>query len=271
MGLKNLIKDWMPPALMRVVQYTRKSGIRFEGDYPTWEAAAAQCTGYDSEHILAKVLDATLKVKRGEAAYERDSVIFDEIQYSWPVTAALMWAAAQNGGRLDVLDFGGALGSSYFQNYVFLVRLPQVRWAVVEQPHYVSVGRQYIQDDRLKFYDDIDTCLAVMRPSVILLSAVLQYLPNPMSIFKKIKEFGPEVVVIDRTPFWVNDGRPASVMVQYVPPSIYPASYPCWFFNYRETLVALSEIGYKKVEEFESLDKLTQLAEWRGLIATRRD
>ena len=39
-------------------------------------------SGYDSQLILDKVLTSTLKVKNGEAAYERDSVLFDEIQYA---------------------------------------------------------------------------------------------------------------------------------------------------------------------------------------------
>ena len=91
-------------------------------------------------------------VKRGEAVFERDSVIFDKVQYAWPVTAGLMWVAARNGGRLSVLDFGGSLGSSYFQNREFLAYLPNVRWSVIEQAHFVKAGRKHIQDERLVFY-----------------------------------------------------------------------------------------------------------------------
>jgi putative methyltransferase (TIGR04325 family) len=38
------------------------------------------------------------------------------------------------------------LGSSYFQNRKFLQSLPDVRWNVVEQPHYVDAGRKYIEE-----------------------------------------------------------------------------------------------------------------------------
>jgi len=48
------------------------------------EEAMELSTGYDSERILGKVRDSLLKVKRGEAVYERDSVLFDKVQYSWP-------------------------------------------------------------------------------------------------------------------------------------------------------------------------------------------
>ena len=58
-------------------------------------------------------------MKRGEAVFESDSVLFDEIKDSWPVTAALMCAAARSNGELYFLDFRWSLGSSYFQNRRF--------------------------------------------------------------------------------------------------------------------------------------------------------
>ena len=101
--LKALAHDWLPPAIARLIVRgqapQQDGGLRFEGDFATWEEAKAQCTGYDAKDILAKVLAATLKVKCGEAAFERDSVLFDEVEYAWPMLAGLMWAAARNGGR----------------------------------------------------------------------------------------------------------------------------------------------------------------------------
>jgi putative methyltransferase (TIGR04325 family) len=235
MSIKTIAKDWLPPAVVRALRPRRNRGIRFQGNYATWEAAAAQCTGYDAEPILTKVLEATLKVKRGEAAYERDSVLFDEIEYAWPVTAALMWAAAQNAGRLDVLDFGGALGSSYFQNRAFLANLPQVRWSVIEQEHYVQAGREHIQDDTLRFYSSIDCCLADNKPNVVLLSSVLQYLPVVDNVIKKINDSGATTIIIDRMPF--NNEHCNKICVQNVPESIYKASYPMKIFSLDKFIV----------------------------------
>ena len=93
-----------------------ENNTSFEGSYSTWQEADALCNGYDNMDILEKVLSAILKVKNCESVYERDSVIFDQIEYSWPVLTGLMWAAAQNSGCLKVLDFGGSLGSSNLEN-----------------------------------------------------------------------------------------------------------------------------------------------------------
>ena len=73
-----------------------ENNTSFEGSYSTWQEADALCNGYDNMEILEEELSATLKVKNGEAVYERDSDIFDHIEYSWPVLTGLMCAAAQN-------------------------------------------------------------------------------------------------------------------------------------------------------------------------------
>lgn len=227
--LKIMARDWLPPALIRLLRLVRGGGIRFNGDYATWEEASAHCTGYDAEEILAKVLDATLKVSRGEAAFERDSVLFDENEYAWPVLAGLMWAAARNGGKLNVLDFGGSLGSSYFQNRKFLLGLPEVRWNVVEQAHYVEAGQAQIQDEQLRFYKTISECLVENKPNVVLLSSVMQYVESPFDLVAELGKVGATCLIIDRTPFALN--KKDKLVIQEVPSAIYSASYPMWIFS----------------------------------------
>lgn len=231
-ALKSLALDWLPPAVIRWLRRQRGGGIGFEGEFATWEEAAARCTGYDAEGILTKVLAATLKVKRGEAAFERDSVLFDHIEYAWPVLSGLMWAAARDCGRLNVLDFGGALGSGYFQNREFLQKLPSVRWNVVEQAHYVEAGQANIQDEQLRFYKTIEDCLTDNQPNVVLLSSVLQYLESPTEVVRKLSAVGAACLIVDRTPF---SAQPEDrILVQRVRPSIYDASYPMWVFSHKK-------------------------------------
>jgi hypothetical protein len=55
-----------------------------------------QSHGYDNDTILKKCKDALLKVKNGEAVYERYSVLFDKVQHSFPVLAGLLRAAIAN-------------------------------------------------------------------------------------------------------------------------------------------------------------------------------
>lgn len=268
-AFKSLVLDWLPPAMARWVRQRRGGGIRFEGEFATWEEAASRCTGYDAKGILDKVLEATLKVKRGEAAFERDSVLFEEIEYSWPMLAALMWAAARNGGKLNVLDFGGALGSSYFQNRAFLQPLPEVRWSVVEQAHYVEAGTAHIQDKQLRFYKTIEECLSENRPNVILLSSVLQYLESPKSWINELKMVGADIVIIDRA--IVNASDCDTIFVQRVPSVIYSASYPCFSLSENRLINAVSP-DYVLKSCFSSLPfpaLLSIASEFKGYIFER--
>ena len=204
-------------------------------------------------------------MKSGEAAYERDSVLFDEVHYAWPVAAGLMWAAAQDGGHLSVLDFGGSLGSSYFQNTQLLEGLQDVRWSIVEQSHFMEAGRQFIQDEKLRFYETIDECIKTEKPNVVLLSSVLQYLEKPYELLELLLKTDAESLIIDRTPF-LNGYADDLVKVQVTPSSIYSASYPLWFFKKSNLMRMAISHGYELKVEFDALDRLDSSATWKGML-----
>lgn len=244
--LKSLMKEFIPPWLWRL----GRSNV-FRGDYRTWPEAAAASVGYDADRILVKVCDAVLKVKNGEAAYERDSVLFDEVQYSWPLLSALLWIASRGGNRLRLVDFGGALGSSYFQNRSFLAHLEALQWNIVEQRAFVECGNRHFADRVLSFHVSLEDCLRLHPCDTILLASVLPYLEQPHELLDKVLEVGFEYIIIDRTPLlmWGERDR---LTVQRVPGHIYPASYPAWFFN-RSRLLGHFAGRYKKIAEFDSL------------------
>lgn len=240
--------------------------IHFNGDFDSWSDAASSCVGYDSKEILDKVLHASLMVKGGNASFERDSVIFDSIQYSWPVLAGLMFGANLSGESLSVLDYGGSLGSSYYQNKKFLNLLQAANWSVVEQPEFVRAGRKFIQGNNLFFYESIEACVQDRKPNVFLLSSVLQYLENPEVVLMEVFKAKPKVIILDRT-CYLRDGNKSKISVQVIPGFPYTASYPCRFFI-EELLVNLFDRnGYSLIESFVALDDgLSEIGTWKGHI-----
>jgi len=243
------------------------TGHGYFGSYPSWEAARGASSGYDAEHILDKVKGALLKVKRGEAAYERDSVLFDHIEYSWPVLAGLLWVASQNGNRLNVLDFGGSLGSSYFQNRKFLSHLKELHWNVVEQPHFVRCGLENFQDENLRFYASIEDCLCDNSPTVLILSSVLSYLEDLDGMLVSMLDRDFPYIIIDKTHF-VIEGEDR-ITVQRVPAWIYKASYPCRFFNETRLLSLFAAAGYELTEDFVNPDCANIPSVFKGFIFRR--
>jgi putative methyltransferase (TIGR04325 family) len=222
----------------------------FFGNYPSWEAAQRDASGYDAPSIIGTVKDAAWKVKTGRAAYERDGVVFDRIELPYPLLALLLRIGVEARNRLRLIDFGGSLGTTYRQTREFLSCLDEIRWTVVEQPHFVECGRALFSDAELSFAADIPEARAVNPDArTILLSGVIGYVPEPGAVIAEIVREGFENVVLDRTAF-VESG-PTRIVVQRVPPSIYAASYPARLFR-RDDLLGLFGSSYRVVAEFDS-------------------
>ncbi|CAN5352294.1 hypothetical protein BH09BAC2_BH09BAC2_15890 [soil metagenome] len=216
------------------------------GNYSSWDLALSNSIGYDDNLILEHCKQSLLKVKNGEAIYERDSVIFDKIQYSWPLTAALLKVAFAQNGILNVLDFGGSLGSSYFQNRNFIQPLKSLKWNIIEQQNFSDTGKLYFENDNLKFYETIDECFGETKPDILIISSVLQYLKEPYQFIEKFIETGLKYIFVDMMPF--NYQHFDRLTIQKVPDTIYSASYPCWFLDYQKVLNSFCE-KYKLISE----------------------
>ena len=265
--LKAVFKELCPPFLEKFYK-AHFEPFGWSGNYATWEEALAETTGYDSRVILEKVKASTLTVKSGEAVYERDSVLFDEMKYSWPILAGLLKIAIQNGNYLKLVDFGGSLGSSYFQNRAFLGEAITVRWHIVEQHSFVECGKQYFENEELRFFHTLDDCLLKENPKTLLLSSVLQYLEKPYNFIETVISKNFEWILVDRTPFSVN-GKDR-ITVQKVQPNIYSASYPCWFFDETHFLKSFEQ-RYHLVATFQSTDTANLPAEFKGFIFNIRE
>lgn len=244
----------MQKHLEKLKKMFRREHEWFTGNYRDYEEARRNCTGYDAPLILEKVKESLLKVKRGEAAYERDSVIFDKIEYSLPLLSFLLYAASASGNKLNILDFGGSLGSTYFQNRKFLNRLSALKWNIVEQPNFVACGKRDFADEKLLFFSSISECIRSQNPNILLMSSVLPYLPSPYEKIDEILNCDFEFIIIDRTPFFRSD-LPDRLTIEHVPPEIYEAEYPAWFLNKHKFISALSN-KYELYETMSANDKL---------------
>ena len=267
----NILRNLAPSIVTST--YRRLSGKGgFYGNYSTWEDARKLCTGYDDDVILHKVMEAALRVRKGDAAYEQDSVLFDRIRYSWALLAGLLWIASRNGNRLSLLDFGGSLGTTYLQNVKFLNHLEELRWSIVEQEKFVQCGRRYFENEHLTFYCDVDECMGERQPDTILFSGVLQYLEKPYDVLAEILRKGFRQIIIDRTPF-LERGEDR-VTVQLVPPEVYPASFPAWFFNL-ENFRNFFSSDFDLIAEFDSLESFNlgeiHDSQGKGFIFRRKE
>jgi len=234
----------------------------------SWDTAIRDSAGYSDSGILERVDASTRLVISGEVAYERDGFTFIEPDARWPVVTGLLHAYARD-GYLRVLDFGGSLGSTYWQHRRLLANAVD-RWAIVEQESFIERGKALPTSD-IEFHADLATAIEQVQPNVILFSSVLQYLEDPMSVVSQLWRDTFADMVIDRTPMWTGSTNVATI--QQVPVQLYDGSYPAWIIS-EPLLLRLFEFD-GSVTKFMGLESNTQTSggkdvTWQGLLVNRK-
>jgi putative methyltransferase (TIGR04325 family) len=246
------------------------------GDYPDWQSAERACRGYEDAAIIERVESAALSVQKGDARYERDGVLFHDNSEVTNLTKCLKFVAdtvqpkeslflqdsfvagktptsREGRSELRVLDFGGSLGSLYFQHQRFLSQFEGLIWCVVEQAHFVDLGQKQFADARLRFAYTISEAVEKYQPTVVLFSSVLQYVEDTDSYLAEVARHKIPFIWIDRTAFW--NGQYDRFLKQIVSLKIYKTSYPTRIFSlplFKNKLDA----DYDILETFDSPDKM---------------
>lgn len=234
----------------------RERMTRYEGPFASWEQAAERCEGYDSSAVLEATRRAVSRHLRGEGFYETDSVLVEKPEYSYFMLACVLRVLAESAGTAQIVDFGGALGSSYYQLRSFLGGEPDCVWHVVEQEAHVRCGRAEFESEFLKFHYGIEACLEGLDepPALLILSGVLHFLPDPYAVLSTLCEHGFPRILIDRTPL---SETPAETVYSYtVPTEIYSASYPFWILS-RDRLLGAFEPEYELIAQHRDPAPLT--------------
>lgn len=265
--MKALLKQVIPPILFSQLKKLSSSKYGWKGNYSSWEEAEANSDGYAKENIVRKVKEALLEVKNGEAVFERDSVLFYEEDYNWQLLSALFYVGSRLKGDLHVLDFGGSLGSTYFQNIKFFERIDSFSWSVIEQAHYVEIGKEDFQTNTLRFYESIDACRNERNVNCLLLSSLLQYIKEPYALLDQLLIEDFPFIIIDRMPF--NTKNKDRISVQIVPPEIYEASYPCHLLNEEKFIEYFRKNNFTLHTSFDAIDGKAIDYKYRGFIFER--
>jgi putative methyltransferase (TIGR04325 family) len=234
--LKVVLKNLLPPYFTQFARYCRSAirslshtdeKIGFKYGFENYSQSEIYLRsigfdGYQEEEFIEKLTAAARNVRDGIFAYERDTVVFNSTQYSWPLVAALLLAADQK-NSISVLDYGGGLGTTYRQNRRFLAsKSIKISWKILEQEALVKIGREEFLNDELDFINELGELKEV--PKLVIFGGSICYLPYPYDVMKEIFNLGPEFIVLDRTPF--VSGRDDLFAVQFVPPTIYKAALP---------------------------------------------
>lgn len=247
------IKLFIPPIMLVGARKIRlllgkqpPSGL--EGPYSSWRDAVANSDGWDAPAILEKTLDLSLKMRDALIEFQQDLVEYGRIRYSETILAFLAMASGMNGGKLEIVDFGGSLGTNFAQNKKILRPFTddgKCKWNIVERPPTVDLGRKHFEDQNLQFFATLDE-LKVQRdqlPTSFLFSGSLQYIDEPFALLDRIIDDGMNLIAFDR--LLVSPKAQHEIFIQH-----HRAAYPTWCFSRNLFVETMAAKGFALVEEF---------------------
>ena len=216
----------------------KKNRFYFTGPFNTWKDARKNSEGYDNDKIIKKLFESAIKVKNKKFAYERDTVLFSKPSYDWLILYNIL-KHYNNYKNLNLIDFGGSLGSTYYQHKFFLKLFKSVKWNIIEQKKITTIGKKFFKNKRLNFYNDLEFAMKENKPKLILLNNVLQYIENPTQIIDILSKYKGVTIIIDKIIF--TKKAKGIIIVQKNPKRIYEAAYPLRIFSKSKFLKKISQ------------------------------
>lgn len=143
--------------------------------YDSYDHALADSHTYEDPGII-QVVSSKTEAYRNALLAVKDQTVNNRQTVQNMFVLSYVW----HDRSLDVLEIGGACGASYFElNHLLPGRIKS--WHVVETPAMAAAGRSLFQDDRLTFYDDLDTAVSQLENLDLLIAqGVLQYMRDPL-------------------------------------------------------------------------------------------
>lgn len=187
--------------------------------------------GYEDDEIAKKIYLTTQKLIHGVARYERDGILFDDDKWDLNVITSILYVINNsNNKEINIIDYGGGMGTIFYKNKEILEKLNVRNWSIVEQESFLEWGRK-LKNSQVKFYDSISQYLKKEDKKIIdlvIISNVLQYLNKPYEVMGDISKYC-RYILINKLPLSNSDSD--IDLIQKVNPKNYSAQYPIKIFS----------------------------------------
>jgi putative methyltransferase (TIGR04325 family) len=242
MNCVNFIKLFIPKIFIYFAGRILHRVVVWQGPFNSWKEAdvyAQKIFGnYSNNSILKKVIKAANIAKKKRGSYERDGCVISSLEYGFHIISIIFYHYYNNKKKnYKVLDVGGSLGSTFYQNKKFLFLLKKLSWSVLEQKNFAEYGNLNLNEPKLNFFSNIDKAL-LKKYDLIIMSGSLQYLENYKEIFEKLIKSKPKYIILDRTIESANNEK-TKIFVQINPKKLIESSYPVRIFNQKDLFLPL--------------------------------
>jgi len=231
-NFKSIIKLLLPPIFFNFILKLLQRRNVFRGEFSNWENAKYFSKGYQNKKLLQKIISSNRICLNNPNLFERDSIIFNNPQYAFALNACLLFIISKNKtNKINILDFGGALGTSFRQFQKFTNNTIDLTWTIIEQEELYKIGIQEFSTEKLIFstYYLLDNLN--INYHALIFSSVLEFLNNPYEILLSDKFLNINFLLLDRTPVWLGED---DIITNLIASKQITGSYPCTIFSYNK-------------------------------------
>jgi putative methyltransferase (TIGR04325 family) len=168
---------------------------------------------------------------------------------------------------MNIVDFGGGLGSSYVQNIEYLSKFVSIdTWKIIEQERIVEIGLEEFTANNLSFHFAFSE-IHNLYTDLIIFGSVLQYLESPHELLREAFSVKSNFILIDRTPF--ISGTTDYFGVQQIPRGMYPVDYAIRVFSELNFLNFLESNSYEIIYEWFCELQPDPRSKYKGFLLRR--
>jgi hypothetical protein len=206
----------------------------WNGIYANWEEVPRKGDGFSGKTWLESNLARMRRAKReseqaspSPAAYNRNLL---------PVVAAMVLAQL---GELVLIDFGGGMGANYYEVKGSLPPGSRMHYHVIELSEVCAAGREFFAGTNdIVFHDqglpNLDNI------GLVHMGSSIQYVEDWRGLLAEVVKRAPRYVLF-------SDLLAGDVPTYARAQTYYDSTIPCWFFNRREFIQEMNELGYEAV------------------------
>lgn len=279
---QQLIKDLLPPALLRFTQgaldYFRPAPVEYlPSGWPQhargWnmESIAALHDRRWPDYLKALAGITPLGVDAHIAARPTQHVdVWDIINHNNVMSFAYVLALAAHGRpRMSMLDWGGGVGHYCALSRTLMAGL-KLDYFCQDLPVFCAVGRRNLPE--ATFFDQPDACFGRTYDLVVAGSS-LWYATDWQATLAKMAKAADQYVFVNRMIFVQQ--APSFVAIQRPGKHSYDTEYAMWIFNRNEFLEGAAQAGLEPVREFmighgPRIHRAPEQGAFRGFLFKRR-
>ena len=212
-------------------------GKIWEGIFKTFEEAKGKGNAFEKSVWLLKQLEKIKKKKKLISNLSNSEI--SEITETRDYCVHLITALESSDKLINVLDVGGGIAASYFENKASNLFSENCKFIILENPQICDLGKELFKNnDRINFIEKLPKNKLIF--DIIHFGASLHYFENWEELINKLTKFNPKYFIFADLPAADNN---SFVSIQ----NYYGDKIPVHFWNLSEFILKVEKFGFKLV------------------------